>query len=85
VFLPINDCEHPFLCLSGIGIASQETAISGSCQQNRAGICNSVGLVVFCGMDPQVGQCLDCPSFCLSPKLCLCNSFHRLNTYSYTK
>jgi hypothetical protein len=42
VFHPIDDCEHPLLYLPGTGIASQETAISGSCQQNLAGICNSV-------------------------------------------
>jgi hypothetical protein len=28
------------------------------------------------GMDPRVWQSLDGPSFCLSSKLCLCNSFH---------
>ena len=39
---PIADCEHPLLYLPGTGIASQEIAISGSCQQNLAGICNSV-------------------------------------------
>ena len=38
----IDDCEHPLLYLPGTGIASQETAISGSCQENVAGICNSV-------------------------------------------
>jgi hypothetical protein len=32
VFHPIDDCEHPFLYLPGTGIASQERAISGSCQ-----------------------------------------------------
>jgi hypothetical protein len=42
VFHPIDDCEHPLLYLPGTGIASQETAISGSCQQNLVGICNSV-------------------------------------------
>jgi hypothetical protein len=42
VFHPINDCEHPLLYLLGTGIASQETTISGSCQQNLAGISNSV-------------------------------------------
>jgi hypothetical protein len=42
VFHPIDDCEHPLLCLPGTGIASQETAISGSFQQNLAGLCNSV-------------------------------------------
>jgi hypothetical protein len=42
VIHPIDDCEHPLLYLPGTGIASQETAISGSCQQNLSGICNSV-------------------------------------------
>jgi hypothetical protein len=42
VFHPIDDCEHPLLHFPGTGIASQEIAISGSCQQNLAGICNSV-------------------------------------------
>jgi hypothetical protein len=42
VFHPIVDCEHPLLYLPGTGITSQEIAISGSCQQNLAGICNSV-------------------------------------------
>ena len=40
VYYPIDDGEHPLLYLSGTGIASQETAISGSFQQNLAGICN---------------------------------------------
>jgi hypothetical protein len=44
VFHPIDDCEHPLLYLPGTGIASQEKAISGSCQQNLAGICNSVSV-----------------------------------------
>jgi hypothetical protein len=38
----IDDCEHPLLYLPGTGIASQERAISGSCQQNLSGFCNSV-------------------------------------------
>jgi hypothetical protein len=42
VFHPIDDCEHPLLYLPGIDIASQKRAISGSCQQNLSGICNSV-------------------------------------------
>jgi hypothetical protein len=42
VFHPIDDCEHPLLYLPGTGIASQETAISESCQQNLTDICNSV-------------------------------------------
>jgi hypothetical protein len=33
VFHPIDDCKHPPLYFPGTGIASQETAISGSCQQ----------------------------------------------------
>jgi hypothetical protein len=28
------------------------------------------------GIDPQIWQSLDGPSFCLSSKLCLCNAFH---------
>jgi hypothetical protein len=32
VFHPIDDCEHPLLYLPGTGIASHETAISGSLQ-----------------------------------------------------
>jgi hypothetical protein len=36
----IADCKHPLLCLPGPGIASQGTAISGSFQQNLAGVCN---------------------------------------------
>jgi hypothetical protein len=39
---PIDDCERPLLYLPGPGIASQETAISGSFQQNLADIGNSV-------------------------------------------
>jgi hypothetical protein len=39
---PIADCEHPLLCLLGPGIVSQETAISGSFQQNLVSICNGV-------------------------------------------
>jgi hypothetical protein len=42
VFHPIADCEHPLLGLPGTGIASQEIAISGSFQQNLAGVYNSV-------------------------------------------
>jgi hypothetical protein len=42
VLHPIDDREHPLLYLPGIGIDSQERAMSGSCQQNLSGICNSV-------------------------------------------
>jgi hypothetical protein len=36
VFHPIDDCKHLLLYLPGTGIASQETAISGSFQQHLA-------------------------------------------------
>jgi hypothetical protein len=36
---PTADCEHPLLCLLGPGIVSQETAMSGSFQQNLASVC----------------------------------------------
>jgi hypothetical protein len=36
VFHTLDDCEHPPLYLPGTGIASLETAISGSFQQNLA-------------------------------------------------
>jgi hypothetical protein len=42
VFHLIHDCEHPLMYFPGTGIASYETAISGSLQQNLSGICNSV-------------------------------------------
>jgi hypothetical protein len=38
---PMVGCEHPHLFQSGSGRASQETAISGSCQQALLGISNS--------------------------------------------
>jgi hypothetical protein len=44
VIHPIADCEHPLLCLPGTSIVSQETDISGSFQQNLAGICNGVSV-----------------------------------------
>jgi hypothetical protein len=44
VFHPINDCQHPFLYLPGTVIASLEIAVSGTFQQNLAGICNSVSV-----------------------------------------
>jgi hypothetical protein len=42
VLSPMVGWEHPPLCLSGTGRASQETATSGSCQQALVGIHNSV-------------------------------------------
>ena len=57
VFHLIDDCEHPLLYLPGTGIASYETAISGSLQQNLAGICNSVWIWwLFMGWIPKWGS-----------------------------
>ena len=62
MFHLIDDCEHPLLYLPDIGIASQKTAISGSFQQNLAGICNSVCVWwLIMGWTPRVGQSLDGP------------------------
>jgi hypothetical protein len=44
VIHPIADCEHPLLCLLCPCIVSQETAISGSFQQNLASVCNGVSV-----------------------------------------
>ena len=44
VIHPIADCEHPLLCLLGPSIVSQETATSGSFQQNFASVCNGVSV-----------------------------------------
>ena len=41
---PLADCEHPLLCLLGPGIVSQETATSGSFQQNLASVSNGVSV-----------------------------------------
>jgi hypothetical protein len=43
VLRPMDDCEHPVLYLPGTGRASEETAISGSCQQALVGICLVTG------------------------------------------
>jgi hypothetical protein len=42
VLCPMDVCEHPLLYLPGTGRASQETAISGSCQQVLLDIHNRV-------------------------------------------
>jgi hypothetical protein len=44
VIHPIADCDHPLLCLLDPSIVSQETAISGSFQQNLASVCNGVSI-----------------------------------------
>jgi hypothetical protein len=57
VFHPIDDCEHPLLYLPGTGIASQGRAISGSCQENLSGICNSVWVwCLYMGWIPRWGS-----------------------------
>jgi hypothetical protein len=57
VFHPIDDCEHPLLYLPGIGKASQEKSMSGSCQQNLSGICNSVWVCwLYMGWIPRWGS-----------------------------
>jgi hypothetical protein len=77
VIHPIDDYEHTLMSLLGPGIVSQETAISGSFQQNLAKCMQwCQRLEADYGMDPWIWQSLDGPSFCLSSKLCLCNSFH---------
>ena len=46
MFRPIDDCEHPLPYLSGTGIASYKTDISGSLHQNLPGISNSIWVLV---------------------------------------
>ena len=59
VLSPMVACEHLPLYLPGSGRATQETAISGSCQQAILGICNSVWVwCLHAGWIPQVGQSL---------------------------
>ena len=77
VICPIADCEHPFMCLLGPGViltrdcyirvlSAQSCYCMQWCQRLEADY----------EMDPWIWQSLDGPSFCLSSKLCLCNSFH---------
>jgi hypothetical protein len=69
VFHPIDECEHPLLYLPGIGIASQEIAMSGSCQQNLAGICNSVWVWwLYMGWIPRWGSLWMVFPFISAPK-----------------
>jgi hypothetical protein len=57
VFHPIDECEHTLLYLLGTVISSPETAISGSCQLNLAGICNSFWVWwLFMGWIPRWGS-----------------------------
>jgi hypothetical protein len=54
VFHPIADCEHPLLFATPRH-TSQETAISGSFQQNLVGVCNGVSVwrLIMGGMDTE--------------------------------
>jgi hypothetical protein len=77
VFHPIADYELPLLCLPGTGITSQETAISGSFQQNLGWHMQwCLHLEADYGMDPWVLQSLHGTFFHLCSKLCLFTSFH---------
>jgi len=58
VLSPVVGCEHLLLYLSGSSRASQETAISGSCQQPLLGISNSVWVWCQCmGWIPKPNLC----------------------------
>jgi len=68
VFHPIDDCEHPLLYLPGTAIASYETAIIGSLQQNLAGIWYSVWVWwVIMGWIPRWGSLWIVHPFVLAP------------------
>jgi hypothetical protein len=68
VFHPIDVCEYPLLYLPGNGKASQETAISGSLQQNLAGLCNSVCIwLLTIGWTPGWGSHWMVHPFVLAP------------------
>jgi hypothetical protein len=72
MFHPINDCEHPLLYLPGIDIASQERAMSGSCKQILAGLCNSVWVWwLYMGWIPRRGSL-----WMVFPSISAQNSFH---------
>jgi hypothetical protein len=53
VLCPIDDCEHPLLYFPGTGIASQETAILGSCQQSHKSILLDIRMATSaCSLGP---------------------------------
>jgi hypothetical protein len=56
------------------GVTQKGTAVSGSFQQNLASVCN--GVSIWRMIMGWIWQSLDGPSFRLSSKICLCNSFH---------
>jgi hypothetical protein len=68
MFHPIDDCEHPLLYFPSTGIASQDTAISESFQQNLAGIGNSVCVWwLIMGWTPMSGSLWIVHPFILAP------------------
>ena len=68
VFHTIDDCERLLLYFPGTGIASQETTISGSFQQNLTGICNSVCVWwLIMGWNPGWGSLWMVHPFVLAP------------------
>jgi hypothetical protein len=68
VFHLIDDYEPPLLYLPGTGIASYETAITGSLQQNLSGICNSVwDWWLIMGWIPESGSLWIVHPFVLAP------------------
>jgi hypothetical protein len=76
VFHLIDDCEHPLLHLPGTGIASYETVITGSLQQNLSGICNSVWVWwLIMGWIPRWGRLWIVHPFILAPNFVSVTSF----------
>jgi hypothetical protein len=71
VLHPMDDCEHPLLYFQGTARASQETAISGSCQQALVGICHSVWIWwSFMGWIPRWGRLwMVIPSVSVTPSM----------------
>ena len=79
----MHDCEHPLLCLPGIGIASQETAIPGSCQQDL-GFCKSVWVWrLYVGWIPRWGSLWMVTPY-ISALAFVCNSFHGYFSFGLT-
>jgi hypothetical protein len=67
VFHPVDDYEHPLLYFPDTGKASQETAISGSFQQNLAGVCKSACVLwLITGWTPGCGSLWLVQSFVLA-------------------
>jgi hypothetical protein len=64
VFHSMDDCEHSLLYFPDTGINSYKTAISGSCQQNLAGICNSACIwwLIMVGIPGWDSLCMVLPS-----------------------